>query len=77
MKELFGMLPSGEQAYLYTITNGRITAVISDFGATIVKLFVPDRNGNLADVVLGFDDPNEYKKSGTFFGAAVALYSNL
>ena len=71
MKELFGTLPSGEQAYLYTISNGHITAVISDFGATIVKLFVPDRNGNLADVVLGFDDPNEYKKSGTFFGAAV------
>ena len=71
MKELFGTLPTGEQAFLYTITDGHITAVISDFGATIVKLFVPDRDGNVADVVLGFDDPNEYKKSGTFFGATV------
>ena len=71
MKELFGTLASGEQTYLYTITDGSITAVISDFGATIVKLLVPDRDGNVADVVLGFDSPNEYFKSGTFFGATV------
>ena len=71
MKELFGTLTSGEQAYLYTITDGSITAVISDFGATIVKLFVPDRKGNVADVVLGFDSPQEYLESGTFFGATV------
>ncbi len=71
MKEFFGNLSSGEQTYLYTITDGSITAVISDLGATLVKLFVPDRSGKLADIVLGFDDPNEYVKSGTFFGATV------
>jgi len=71
MKEFFGTLVSGQETWLYTITDGSITAQISDLGATIVKLFVPDRDGNVADVVLGFDDPNEYVKSGTFFGAAV------
>ena len=43
MKKFFGNLPNGAEASLYTIRGGQITAEISDFGATIVKLFVPDR----------------------------------
>ena len=76
MKRLFGTLKTGEAAYLYTISGGGLTAVISDLGATVVKLFVPDANGNIADVVLGFDDPNDYIASGTYFGAAVGRNSN-
>ena len=76
MKKLFGTLKTGEAAYLYTISGGGLTAVISDLGATIVKLFVPDASGNIADVVLGFDDPNDYIASGTYFGAAVGRNSN-
>jgi len=76
MKKIFGMLRSGAQASLYTITNGSITAEISDYGATLVKLFVPDKAGKLADVVLGFDDPNEYTDSTTFFGAVVGRNAN-
>ena len=76
MKKLFGTLKTGEAAYLYTISGGGLTAVISDLGATVVKLFVPDANGNIADVVLGFDDPNDYIASGTYFGAAVGRNSN-
>ena len=76
MKTVFGTLASGEQASLYTISGGGLTAVISDYGATVVKLFVPDPEGNVADVVLGFDDPNEYTKSTTFFGAVVGRNAN-
>ena len=76
MKKIFGTLRSGAQASLYTITNGSITAEISDYGATLVKLFVPDKAGKLADVVLGFDDPNEYTDSTTFFGAVVGRNAN-
>lgn len=76
MKKLFGTLKTGEATYLYTISGGGLTAVISDLGATVVKLFVPDAKGNLADVVLGFDDPNDYIASGTYFGAAVGRNSN-
>ena len=76
MKKFFGNLPNGAEASLYTIRGGQITAEISDFGATIVKLFVPDKDGKLADVVLGFDDPNEYAKSGTYFGAVVGRNAN-
>lgn len=76
MKKLFGSLKTGESAYLYTISGGGLTAIISDLGATIVTLLVPDAEGNLADVVLGFDDPNDYIASGTFFGAAVGRNAN-
>ena len=76
MKALFGTLPSGEQAYLYTISCGKITAQISDLGATLIRLYVPDANGNCADVVLGFSRPDEYIASGTFFGATVGRNAN-
>ena len=41
-KKPFGTSPSGEQASLYTIRGGGLTASISDFGATLVSLLVPD-----------------------------------
>lgn len=53
MKESFGTLPCGQQTTLYTISCGRLTAAVSDFGATLVRLLVPDNEGNVADVVLG------------------------
>lgn len=76
MKKYFGILPSGQKAYLYTIRGGGLTAVISDLGATVVKLFVPDSRGELADVVLGFDKPVDYIRSGTYFGAVVGRNAN-
>ena len=76
MKKCFGKLPDGSEAFLYTIQGGQLRAEISDYGATIVKLFVPDKDGKVADVVLGFDDPNEYTKSGTYFGAVVGRNAN-
>ena len=59
MKQYFGPMPDGSAAHLYTISCGKITAVISDCGATLHRLLVPDAKGNLADVVLGFDTPAE------------------
>lgn len=76
MKKLFGVRADGQEAFLYTITGGGLTAELTDHGATLVKLFVPDDNGNLADVVLGFDSPDEYTASGTFFGATVGRCAN-
>ena len=72
----FGTMPDGRAVSLYTIRGGGLTAVISDMGATVVKLFVPDREGKLADVVLGFDKPEDYRASGTFFGAVVGRNAN-
>src|SRR4051794_3514994 len=60
-KRPFGSLPSGEPIVLYTFTNGKgIEASITNFGGRVVKLLVPDRNGELDDVALGFDDLDGY-----------------
>ena len=75
-KKSFGVLPSGEQATLYTINCGKLQAQITDFGATLVRLYVPDSQGNLSDVVLGFDDANGYLNSTTYFGATVGRNAN-
>ena len=76
MKEVFGTLPNGATAHLYYLTCGQLSAAITDLGATLVRLYVPDRNGNSADIVLGFDDPAGYIASGTFFGATVGRNAN-
>lgn len=76
MKTIFGQTPNGDCAYLYTISCGSLKAILSDFGATLVQLYVPDRNGKLADVVLGFDSPAAYAASDTYFGATVGRNAN-
>lgn len=76
MRENFGLLPTGEQASLYTLSCGQLTAKITDFGATLVSLMVPDRHGNLADVVLGYDDVGGYYTGRSFLGATVGRNAN-
>ena len=76
MKEKFGIMPTGEEASLYTIRCGKLTACITDCGAALVKLFVPDREGKLADVVLGFDEASGYFPGGAFLGATVGRNAN-
>lgn len=72
----FGVLPDGRQAHLYTITGGGLEAAISDFGATLVSLMVPDKEGKMADVVLGFDEAAPYGVSGACLGATVGRNAN-
>ena len=76
MKEKFGVLPTGEHAHLYTISCGKLTAALTDCGAALVKLLVPDANGNVADVVLGCDDVSGYFPGGSFLGATVGRNAN-
>ena len=77
MKEKFGTLPTGECAFLYTISCGGITAAVTDYGATLVRLLVPDAGGTLADVVLGYDDCNGYRTgNGACLGATVGRNAN-
>lgn len=76
MKKPFGTMPGGEQAHIYQITNGTLTAQITDCGAALVRLFVPDPDGRLADVVLGYDSAGQYVAGDTFFGATVGRNAN-
>lgn len=76
MKKEFGKLPDGRTADLYILKNGTLEAHITNFGAILHRLYVPDANGNVSDVVLGFDTPEAYINSTTFFGAVVGRNSN-
>ena len=76
MKQSFGILADGREAYVYTLTNGILTARITDLGAALVGLEVPDRDGKLADVVLGYDQAEEYLKQDGYFGATVGRNAN-
>jgi aldose 1-epimerase len=73
----FGTAPAGEPVELYTLTNSRhMEVAITTYGATIVSLRVPDRQGNFDDVVLGYGTLDEYVHGPAFFGATVGRYAN-
>ncbi|MCE0496675.1 MAG: galactose mutarotase [Methylacidiphilales bacterium] len=73
----FGKTPHGEKVTLYTLTNKNGMSVsIMDYGATIVKIVVPDRNGKLDDVALGFDHFAPYLTQTAYFGATIGRYAN-
>jgi aldose 1-epimerase len=73
----FGKTPQGELVTLHTLTNKNGMSVsIMDYGATIVKILTPDRNGKLGDVVLGFDKFAPYVHLSPYFGATVGRYAN-
>ncbi len=76
LTEFFGNLPSGQSARLYTITCGALTAKITDFGAALVSLWVPDQTGKTADIVLGYDDCRGYANGTAFLGATVGRNAN-
>lgn len=66
-----------QRVFLYTITNqNNLCVSITDFGANIVSLMVPDRNGKLDDIVLGFDNVKGYMKNPSFFGSTIGRNAN-
>ncbi len=74
---LFGIMPAGQEIYKYQICNDKgISAEIINYGAIVVSLKTPDRNGKIEDVILGFDDLNGYIKDNSFQGAIVGRYGN-
>lgn len=77
-KSIFGTTKYGDTAFSYTLKNHSGASVtITNFGATILSLCVPDRYGNLTDVVLGYDTLEEYEKEGgAYFGSVIGRCSN-
>ena len=77
MKEKFGTTKCGKDVYAYTLSNSKgMSAKVINYGANLVNLFVPDANGNLEDVVLGFDTLEGYYGNGSFFGATIGPSAN-
>ena len=76
MKQNFGTLPTGQSCSLYTISCGAYTARISDLGATLVQLWVPDAQGKAEDIVLGYDNAESYLDNKAYLGATVGRNAN-
>lgn len=77
IKDFFGKTQNNEDVYIYTLQNNNgVSISISEFGGAIVKLFVPDRNGNISDIVCGFDNLSSYELSDGYQGAIIGRFGN-
>jgi aldose 1-epimerase len=73
----FGKTREGVPVELYTLRNTKgAEARICTYGGTVVSLKVPDRNGNLGDVVLGYDNLEGYLTNSPYFGCLIGRYAN-
>ncbi len=77
MRSDFGTTAKGERAALYTMKNQNgMEIAVTDYGAILVKVLVPDKDGKLKDVVLGYDDVRGYECGTLYFGATVGRVAN-
>ena len=76
-QNIWGFTPEGEAVILYTMTNGAGAQVrLSNIGAGIVSIVVPDREGRMADVALGYDDFRSYFNDGPCMGKTPGRFAN-
>jgi len=77
-KENFQKVVDGKKVDLYTLTNGTITMQVTNFGARVVSLWTPDREGKMADIVLGYENIDRYVNNTgeRFLGAVVGRVAN-
>jgi aldose 1-epimerase len=75
--QAFGKIADGTEAKLFAFTNAQgVTLKVTDYGARLVAVEVPDRNGKLANVTLGFDSAENYARHTAFFGCTTGRYAN-
>ncbi len=76
-KNCFGQTPDGRATHIFTLQNERGFRVdVADYGGTVVRILAPDRHGDLADVVLGFDRVTDYVEHSPYFGCIVGRVGN-
>jgi aldose 1-epimerase len=76
-KTSFGTTKDGQAVDLYTLTNDHgLVAKLTNYGAILTEFWAPDRNGQLADVVLGFDELEPYESKSPHFGSTIGRVGN-
>jgi aldose 1-epimerase len=76
-KSFFGMTPAGDSVTLFTLKNEKDYVVkIINYGAIITEIQTPDRDGKMGNIVLGFDNLQQYLGPHPYFGAVVGRYGN-
>ncbi|MBW8016211.1 MAG: galactose mutarotase [Planctomycetes bacterium] len=75
--EDYGTLSDGTSVYLCTLTNDNgMVAKITNYGGIVTELHVPDRDGKMTDVVLGYENLDKYVEATPYFGALIGRYGN-
>lgn len=72
----FGTTSRGEKASLYSMKAGELTVVMSDYGATLLSILLPEGKGKSVDILLGYPTIGGYEGSSAYFGATVGRYAN-
>jgi aldose 1-epimerase len=76
-KSDFGTTADGQSVQQFTLTNSKGASLgLITYGATVTSLIVPDKNGNMGDVVLGFDNIADYENKSPYFGAIIGRVGN-
>jgi len=76
-KEAFGTTKGGEAVDIYTLKNAKgSVAKIMTYGGTVVELMVPDKNGKMDDILLGFDNLKDYEEKSPYFACIIGRYGN-
>lgn len=77
LKTLYDTMPDGREVYLYTIENNNgVSAGIITRGATLQSFTCPDKDGNMGDIICGFDNILGHINSGTYTGQVIGQYAN-
>ena len=76
-RKSFGKMPDGKNVSLFILTNAnKMQVSLLDYGATVKEILVPDRDGKLANVSLGFSNLKDYQEKSPYFGCTAGRYAN-
>jgi aldose 1-epimerase len=75
-KRAFGTTADGREVDAYMLTGGPVSMEVITYGGIVTRLLAPDRDGKVADVVLGFDTLADYEADNPYFGAIIGRYGN-
>jgi len=74
---VYGAMPGGEEAKIFTLVNKKgLVAKVTEYGATLVSMEVPDREGNRWDVTHGYDSLEGWLSNSSYFGSSVGRFGN-
>ena len=75
-KQNFGKIKDGRDSRLFTLANKNGMSVsVTDYGAALVSLILPDKTGKMLDVIRGFDDVSGYERTSTYMGATIGRHA--
>ncbi len=72
----FGLMPNGDSTWLYTLSSEELTVKITNYGGIVTEIIAPDKDGNPGNVVLGFDNLEQYLAGHPNFGVLIGRFGN-